>query len=299
MVTVANAGTYVNTLPVGALQTNLGSNTVAASATLIVSAPKSLAIILTKSFSPAKIKPGGVSTLTITATNPNNTVASQTAPFIDYLPSGMVIASSASMTCDGVVLAPQGGTTITVTGGSLAANSTATLTVMVTAANPGTYVNTLPVGALQTNLGGNTAATSATLTVSGSVTVAPVLTKSFSPSSITSGGVSLLTINLTNSNATAASITGSLTDNFPSGVLIASTPSASTTCGGTLTATKGSNTVVLKGGSIPANGSCTVTVNVTANYTGSCINKLPVGALQTSNGSNTIATVATLTVKAK
>jgi len=53
--------------------------------------------------------------------------------------------------------------------------------------------------------------------------------------------------------------------------------------------------VTLTGGAIPANGSCTITVKVTApcnNY----FNNLPAGALQTSNGSNQEPSGASLTV---
>ncbi len=58
------------------------------------------------------------------------------------------------------------------------------------------------------------------------------------------------------------------------------TPAGATTCaGGTVTAGNGGSTVVLSGGSIPASGSCTVTVtvNVTSATTGSYANSLPIG----------------------
>ena len=100
---------------------------------------------------------------------------------------------------------------------------------------------------------------------------------------------------MSNTNVTDAS-NASLTDTLPSGVVIASTPTPSTTCGGTLTAITGTSTVTLTGGSIPANSSCTVTVPVTASSGGNYINSLAAGALQTSNGSNAAPAVATLTV---
>ena len=49
-------------------------------------------------------------------------------------------------------------------------------------------------------------------------------------------------------------------------------------------------------GLIPANGSCTVTANVTAAVAGSYVNTLPAGALQTNHGNNAAPAVATLTV---
>jgi len=65
-----------------------------------------------------------------------------------------------------------------------------------------------------------------------------------------------------------------------------------------ITANTGGSTVTLTGGSIPANGSCTVTAKVTAPAAGSFINTLPAGALQTSNGNNAAPAAATLTVAA-
>jgi len=77
---------------------------------------------------------------------------------------------------------------------------------------------------------------------------------------------------------------------LPSGVVIAATPNAATTCtgAGALVAVAGGSTVTLPTGrSIPASGSCTVTVNVAAAVGGSYINTLLAGALVTSNGNNT------------
>ena len=124
--------------------------------------------------------------------------------------------------------------------------------------------------------------------------IPPTLGKAFSPATIDAGGVSILTITLSNADATAASLTAPLIDTLPSGVVIAATPNAGTTCGGAVTV--GSSTVNLTGGSIPANGSCTLTADVTAPVAGSFFNSLPAGALQTSNGNNAAPAVATLTV---
>lgn len=121
--------------------------------------------------------------------------------------------------------------------------------------------------------------------------VAPTLAKAFSPNVITAGGTSTLTITLSNPDATTAG-SASVTDTLPIGVVTAGI--ASTTCGGTVTT--GTSSVTLTGGSIPANGSCTMTVLVTAASAGGYINSLPVGALQTGNGSNAARAVATLTV---
>jgi hypothetical protein len=250
---------------------------------------------LGKAFSPATINAGGLSTLTITLSNPDATAASLTAPLTDTLPSGVVVAGPASTTCVGGT-ASTDTSTVTLTGGSIPANGSCTVTVPVTAASGGSYFNSLPAGALQTSNGNNAAPAIATLTVL-PANIAPTLSKSFSPATIKAGGTSTLTITLNNPDNTVAHLTAPLTDYLPDGVVVAGP--ASTTCGGTLKAYMGGSKVILTGGSIPANGSCTVTVPVTAKYKGSYKNKLPAGALQTSNGNNAAPAIATLTVTTK
>ncbi|GIW33201.1 hypothetical protein [Meiothermus sp.] len=130
------------------------------------------------------------------------------------------------------------------------------------------------------------------------VPTSPSLSKAFSPSSIPIGGTSTLTITLSNPNATVATLTATLVDNLPAGLVVASPPAASTTCpGGSVTAAAGSSTVTLSGGQIPANGACTVTVNVTGSSPGSYTNTLAAGALQTNQGNNTAPASASLTLQ--
>jgi len=273
--------------------------------TVSVCSPASNTPTLGKAFSPATINAGGVSTLTITLSNPTATVATLTAPLVDTLPSGVVIAPTpnVSTTCGGVgaPVAVAGGSTVTLPAGrSIPANGSCTLTVSVTAAIGGSYIDILSVGALVTTGGTNAAPAVATLTVvpPGSANT-PTLGKAFSPATINAGGVSTLTITLTNPNAAVATLTASLIDTLPSGVVIAPTPNVSTTCGGVgaPVAVAGGSTVTLPAGrSIPANGSCTLTVDVTAAIGGSYTDTLLANALMTSNGNNAGPAVATLTV---
>ena len=130
----------------------------------------------------------------------------------------------------------------------------------------------------------------------------PTLAKAFNPTLITVGGVSILTVTLSNPNATIATLSASLVDTLPLGVLIAPSANGSTTCGGgtTVVASAGTDSLSLPSGrTIPANGTCTMTVSVTAPLVGSYVNLLPVSALQTSNGNNLAPAVATLTVSAQ
>ena len=140
----------------------------------------------------------------------------------------------------------------------------------------------------------------------GDVTAQPIITKSFTPASILSGGTSTLTITLT--NPSAVDMTGAtFTDVFPTSpgaMTVASPPMRNNGCsgngqlrnpaGGILSG--GDTGLQLLTGTIPANGSCVITVNVTASVAGVYTNTIPVGALSTSGGNNTVAASATLSV---
>ena len=325
-VVAAGGGNYINSLAVGALVTSNGTNSAPAVATLTVPAPSS--VTLGKAFSPATIAAGGTSTLTITLSNASTTAVTLNAPLTDTLPSGVVTSGSASTTCAGGTAStgastatptPQwagggGASSVTLTGGTIPAGSSCTVTVSVTAPVAGSYFNSLLAGALQTNGGANGAPSVATLTVNSTSVVTPTLGKAFSPATIAPGGTSTLTITLNNANTTAATLTGPLTDTLPSGVVVSG--SASTTCAGGTASTgapavasqahglprpqwlggNGGSSVTLTGGTIPANGSCVLTVDVIAANGGSYINSLAAGALATSNGTNAAPAIATLTV---
>ena len=256
---------------------------------------------IAKVFAPAAVNPGVASTLTITLTNPSG-AALTAAAVTDNLPSGLTtVAATAATTCAGGT-ASQTTTSISLSGGTIPAAGNCTLSVQVTGVSGGAYLNTIPAGALTTTGGANTAPATSTLTVNDTspVTVA----KSFNPGSIPVGGVSQLTIVLTNPNSVAAALnTPGLTDTYPVGVTNSATPNATTTCTGSTvaaTATTGTN-VVLNGGSIPANGSCTITVNVTSVTAGPAVtNTIAAGAVLTTNIAfrNTNAATDTLAVNA-
>ena len=168
-------------------------------------------------------------------------------------------------TCGGTLTAVKGSSKITLTGGSIPANSQCQISVGVTASALGQFLNTLGVGTLHTTTGSNSVGTVSTLTVSNSAGTPPKIAKAFNPVTINSGGTSNLTITLSNPNSTVATLTAPFTDNFPSGIVVAG--GASTTCGGTLTAVAGSSHVTLTGGAIPANGSCKITLTIAATPT--------------------------------
>jgi hypothetical protein len=125
---------------------------------------------LSKAFLPDRIAAGGGSVLTVSLANPSASVSTLTAPLLDGLPAGVVIAAlpNLSTSCggSGVLLAMPGGSSLSLPAGrTIPALGQCSFSVNVSAANAGTYLNTLPIGALQTSTGFNPAIANATLVV--------------------------------------------------------------------------------------------------------------------------------------
>ncbi|HEV2720563.1 MAG TPA: hypothetical protein VG323_11140 [Thermoanaerobaculia bacterium] len=118
----------------------------------------------------------------------------------------------------------------------------------------------------------------------------PTVAKSFTPDVIAVNQITTLTITLTNPNG--ADLTGaSLQDSYPAGLVNAGP--ASTTCGNNSVVTTATS-MDLFYGTIPANGSCTMTVPVTASSVGSYENST--GALFSSGPASITYGDATLQV---
>ncbi len=126
---------------------------------------------LSKAFAPSQIMAGETSTLTIKLGNASQPTdpAVLTKDLVDTLPMGLVIATpgNAATTCSGGTLtAADGDNEIRLaTGAEIPAADSCTITVDVTSAADGTYTNTMPAGALETDLGDNSSAATANLTV--------------------------------------------------------------------------------------------------------------------------------------
>jgi hypothetical protein len=109
-----------------------------------------------------------------------------------------------------------------------------------------------------------------------------------------------LTITIQNTSGTPVVNMG-LADNLPgtlpSGLEVANPANATNTCGGTLTANPGSQTIQLTGGGLAANSSCMISVNVISPQPGVYVNTIPAGALTANGGiTNNDPTTDTLTV---
>lgn len=302
-VTSASANTsYTNTT--GAVSsTNGGTGNIASATVTFTNKPT-----VTKSFSVPTIPQNGTAGMSITITN-NSILALTGLTFDDLFPAGLVTANPPAVTpaapCGGTLsswngttagaLSPGGGNPgIRLTGGGIAApGGTCSFTVNVSAASAGVYANTTGGATSNETSPAGPGSNTATLTV----LAPPVAAKAFSPSTIGKGQNSTLTVTLTNANA--ADINGvAFSDTYPAGVTTAVIPNATTTCpSGAISSAAGS--LSLSGGTIPANGSCTVSINVTSSVVNSYTNTLAAGSITTTNaGSNSAVASAILTVNA-
>jgi uncharacterized repeat protein (TIGR01451 family) len=124
----------------------------------------------------------------------------------------------------------------------------------------------------------------------------PSIAKAFNPTAIAPNGVSSLTLTITNpAGNTVAEAGVAVTDNLPAGLVVATPNGLVNTCGGTPTATAGSGSISLTGGTVAAAGTCALTVNVTSSATGSFTNTT--GAVSSTNGGTGNTATAILTVQ--
>ena len=192
------------------------------------------------------------------------------------------------------------------TGGVLAAVTGATpatcvLEVDVVTATQGDFVNTINPGEVTGSASGtpvsNTAPATDTLRTKAALEVQIAIDGETLDTTIqtgsgfttgsaftTAGTPETLTIRLRNTNATG--LTGvAFNDVLPSGLVLSTTPNASTTCtGGTVTAPVSGMNIQLTGASIAANSACTVTADVLSNVSGSYIDDIPAGDITSLEG---------------
>ena len=158
-----------------------------------------------KAFSPARVGQGEISRLTFTIDNGANAIAVGSLVFTDGFPDGMVVPSAprpADNDCGGTVSVPTGGTTLSLSGGRVAAGGTCTLSVDVRALRAGDLENVS--GDLTSDLPVVTPGAAATLTVNPAAPLS--VSMSFEPRMIRAGGVSRLTYELGNGTALAATL---------------------------------------------------------------------------------------------
>ena len=307
------AGDYVNTIAAGAVSAVVGgvsvtnnqptSDTLRAKQPLVVHTAFSNQTQDSGSPTPFTTgvdskAPGQPAVLTLQITNPNTSDLTQ-ASLTDVLPSNVVIATvpNATTSCaNGAVFADAAGTSVRLSGATLQAGQTCTLTVNVLSNVSGTYTNRVATGAISTLEGvRNENATSAQLVIS----TPPTVSAQFTPSVVAPGATSTLTIYLANANTAPATLGSLFTDVLPSApgsLQVAAVPNIQTTCPGAVTAAAASGSIsYASGAQIPAGG-CSISVDVTGTIPGNYNNNIPAGSLATNLGSNPQAANAPLVI---
>ena len=245
--------------------------------------------VITKAFGAASITLNGSTSLTFTIQNNNTTTTLTGVGFSDTLPAGLVISTPNGLTgsCGGgTITATQATNVINLTGASLAASTSCTFSVNVTGIAPGTQNNT--TGPVTSTEGGTGGTASASIIV---IAAPPTITKSFGAASIPLNGTTSLTFNISNPNP--AGLTGvAFTDSLPAGLVVATPSALNNTCGGTATATAGSSSVSLSAGTLAANASCTVSVNVQGTTAGVKNNSVTVTSTEGGTGNTSNASIS-------
>lgn len=330
-VTSANNGNYANTIPVGALQTDLGNNVTAGNATLHVSEngmefplpycsvyfgrgvePITHVVIggIDNRSSPAiagatgmedftgiygNLRIGSSVPITIEG-NTNGNYTDYVSVFFDWGHDGFFSSGEESLAIG----------TISNSSGTDGVQLTGTIFVPLWATPGNTRMRVIKRFEGYVDLGcstdtgfGQSEDYSITLSA-GENLAAPSVATSYAPPIIPLGGSSVVTVELINPNAEAIALSADLVDTLPAGLVAGS---ASTTCRNAQ-ASASANSITLAASpsdptdiaSIPANGSCTLSATVQAGATGSYVNTIAAGALQTNAGNNAVAATATLTV---
>ncbi|MCA6509691.1 MAG: DUF11 domain-containing protein [Pseudanabaena sp. M109S1SP2A07QC] len=264
---------------------------------------------INKSFSPSTVNPGEVSSLSVSLFN-SSAAPLTGSTFTDNLPTGMRVANPLNVvnSCGGTVTTSAGALLFLLEGGTVPPASggndgSCIVTVDVVTTVQGNSVNTIPVNGLDNDQDQrNAQPASATLQVRAMNN--PSLSKTIAPSTIAVGETALLTITLRNNDLILPLTNVSFTDTLPTNVLIAGTPDLGGTCltiGGGLASTT-ANSVTLTGATVAPNSTCTLVVRITSNvigsYTGANANRIPIGAIQSSQGvTNATEATAPLTVQ--
>ncbi len=281
-VTGTASGQYTNTS--GAVSSTNGGTGNTASANLTVATPPTI----TKAFGAASIPLNGTTSLTFTIQNPNTTLALTGIAFTDSLPAGLVVATPSGLnnTCGGTATAVAGSGSISLSGGTLAASASCTVSVNVTGTTAGVKNNSVQVTSTE---GGTGNTSNASITV----VAPPVIIKAFGAASIPLSGSTSLTFTIQNNNTTTTLTGVGFSDTLPAGLVI-STPNGLTgTCGGgTITATQATNVISLTGASLAASSSCTFSVNVTGIAPGTQNNTTgPVTSVEGGTGGTASASI--------
>ncbi len=259
---------------------------------------------LAKTFSDVSICQGDYSELTFTFTNPNATSLTN-VEFTDILPVGLeindpngtpTVSCTTGSSTGHTITAVAGTRTISMTGATLAANSSCSFTVYVKGVAAGSYVNTS--GSISSLYTGPNNTDTGYGTDNLIVIATPVINKTFGTTNLITGETTSLTFTITNPNG-ATELTGvGFTDTLPSGLEVADPNGLIGGCGGgTITAVAGTSTIELSGATLAGGSSCTFSVDVTGTTAGTYENTVQVTSAGGCTGNTASATVVVRALK--
>ncbi len=259
---------------------------------------------LDKSFSPDNFQVGtGFSTLSISITNPDATNPLTNVHFTDTMDPDVTVVpgfSSVSGTgCSGDIV-DTNPASLSVNNGVIPAGGTCVFSARVESNVVGSHPNTISCSDITFD-GGTAGCQSASDTLNVYDTGLGLgVVKSFSSSNVAPGEYNRMTIRITAPGDTDLT-NFELTDNFPAGVVIHSTPNATQSgCGGgafSPSPLTGSS-FTFSGGTIPAGTVCTLQINVVSDVYGPHTNTIHPGDIDNTENRNIAGDVsATFTVR--
>jgi uncharacterized repeat protein (TIGR01451 family) len=232
-----------------------------------------LSVGLTANPSPAKVGQALIYTLTVSNTGPS-TASSVTAA--DALPAGLSLSSvtTSQGSCTGAA-------SLSCALGTLAAGSSATVTITTLPSQAGTVIDSSAVnsGTPNPNAANNTASVSTVVDTTGGggggSDAAISITATASPSPATVGSPLVYTITVTNGGPAGAAET-MVTDIMPGGASLASVTSTQGTCTGT-------ESLSCSLGTIPSGGSVTITMTLVPTEKGTMVDSATVSCTTTNS----------------
>lgn len=294
-VSVSGSSNWVNTIPAGGITADGGlTNRNPVTATLLFEPPEMP--LISKSINPGTIVPGQSALLTINLTNGGQALTNLEVSdhfTLDGTPggdrNGMEIAAAPQASTDcplGVLAAQAEGTSVRLSGVSLAPNTQCQVQVQVTSTTAGTLTNTIPLDSITTDQGATNSTTFAQSTLSTTSSIG--VSKRFDPPVVSPTQPSRLRITIY--NAQAESVSGlSITDQFPDGLVLAPEPNPFSSCGGSVNISfPSSSSIMMSDGRIAAAqgdeaSSCYIETSVVAATEGDYLNTIPANSLS-ANG---------------
>ena len=262
-----------------------------------------------KTFGTNTLTQGKTTNVTITLSNPNASAAMPLTTFTDNLPANLVLAAVPGLatTClGGTPSGAAGASSVTLTGGTIAASSSCTVTFNVEGVLPANTAsqagaNAFPAGAIGNTRGLTSPVASTNITVNSPIS----LQKGYNPTPLASGTNASFTFHIVN-NSTGTLNNVGLADvaGWPSQIDNAAAISAANlnaACGGgTLVAGPGGANgrgFTLAGATLAPGADCTITFQVTSTTVGVWTNTVPAGAVTSTEGFYSPSVTAPLDVR--